>query len=348
MSMSGSPRVSRDYARLTCEEAAARLRGGEDTLILLHNRPDGDAVGSAFGLGKLMEALGCRVLCACSDELPARLRFLIDDGCAQESIRYDRLPADFRPTQILSVDTASPTQMGAMFPLFGDRVDLMIDHHGTGEMYADGWIVGGASATGQLIYELALTLIKTGRIDRLPDGIHALLYAAISSDTGCFRFSNADPSAYRAAADLLEAGFDAATINHRLFVSKSRELLLAERIAYDRLHLFADGRIGIVDMPYALRSEHGLADEHMETLIEVPRSLEGVELAAAVREAPDAGVYRVSMRSATDVDVAAICASFGGGGHKKAAGCTVKCDGGIDAAVRIVAEKMEEAMNGQV
>lgn len=334
------------YTKLSCEEAAARLREGKDTLILLHNRPDGDAVGSAFALRKLMEALGCRVLCACSDELPARLRFLVGD--TQDSIRYDGLPADFVPTQILSVDTASPTQMGAMFPVYGEHVDLMIDHHGVGEMYADGWIRGGTSATGQMIYELSRELLRTGRIDRIPDGHDRLAYAAISSDTGCFRFSNADPSAYRAAADLLEAGFDAADINHRLFVSKSREILLAERMAYDRLHLFADGRIGIVDMPYALRTENGLLDEHLETLIEVPRSLEGVELAATVREAPTAGVYRVSMRSANDVDVAAICAAFGGGGHKKAAGCTVKCDGGIEAAVRIVAEKMEEAMKGPV
>ncbi len=332
-----------DFHHLTLEETAARIRGGVDTLIVFHRHPDGDAVGTGFALRLLCEALLCRALCVCEDELPARLRFLV--GYAQESILYASLPADFAPTQIIAVDTASPAQMGSLFPVLGDRVDLMIDHHERGEMYADGWIAPDRAAAGQMVYELSRELVCTGRLEAVPAGVDRLLYAALSSDTGCFRYSNADPSAHRAAAELLEAGFDAADINHRLFGVKSRELLLAERVGFDRLKTFADGRIGVTDMPIDVQRAYGLTDEHMGTLIEVPRSLAGVEVAVAIRQTEDEEpTYRVSMRATGGVDVAAVCAVFGGGGHVRAAGCTVTGEGEMETVIARLVAEIEKAM----
>ncbi len=326
-----------EYRRLTLADVAARMRGGVDTLIVFHRHPDGDAVGAGFALRLLCEAMGCRALCVCDDELPARLRFLVGD--AQASILYASLPTDFAPVQILAVDTASPAQMGALFAILGDRVDLMLDHHGRGEMYADGWIAPDRAAAGQMVYELSRELLRIGRLTEVPDGVDRLLYAAISSDTGCFRYSSADSATHMAAAELLRAGFDAADINHRLFAVKSRELLLAERMGFDRLRLFANGRIGVTDMPIEQKRAHGLSDEHLDTLVEVPRSLAGVEVAVAVRQPGDEPTFRVSMRATGNVDVAAVCAVFGGGGHTKAAGCTVTDEGGVEAVIaRLVAE----------
>ena len=324
------------YQKLTLTEAAARIRRDQPTLILFHRHPDGDAIGAGFGLKLILEAMGCTARCVCEDEIPERLRFLTEG--MQDSVLKENLPADFTPTQIISVDTASPAQAGVLYPDYEGRFDLMIDHHAKGEMYADGYIDGSASSAGELIYRLSRELVRMGRLTAIPEGVDRLLYAAVSSDTGCFRYSNASPETHRAAAALLEAGFDAADLNHRLFGVKSYKLLQAEKVGFDRLKLYADGKLGIVAMPYAVMEQYGFTDEHLGTLVDVARGLQGVQVAVAIRQPKAEGVYRVSMRSSCEVDVAAVCAGFGGGGHIKAAGCTVSCEGGIDAVVEMIAE----------
>lgn len=334
------------FTRLSCEEACARLRGGVDSLVLCHARPDADAIGSAFAMRALLSAMGCRAYSACADEIPERLGFLVGD--LQESILAANLPSDFVPVQIISVDTASPAQLGDLREQYVDRVDLMIDHHGKGEMYADGWIDPAAAATGEMVYAIAKELVRTGRIGEIPTEIDGLLYAAISSDTGCFRYSNVTPETHRCAAELLRGAadgrFDPADINHRLFEVKSEKLLLAEKLGFERLHLSSDGKVGIVDFPYDLKEKHTLKDEHLETLVDIPRGLEGVMVAAAIRQPAETGVYRISMRSSCDVDVSAVCASFGGGGHVRAAGCTITCEDGMDAVVGQVSEALSAAL----
>lgn len=331
-----------DFKRLSLQEAAARVRGDVPTLVLFHRHPDGDAVGSGFALRAILEAMGSHTYCVCEDELPERLRFLVDG--VQASILRENLPADFVPGQIIAVDTASPSQMGTLYEVYRGSVDLMIDHHGEGEMYADGWIFPESSATGEMIFALAHELMKAGRLTTIPNRACMLMYAAISSDTGCFRFNNATPAAHMAAAALLEADFDAAEVNHRLFTVKSEKLLLAEKLGFDRLRRFSNGRIGVVDMPIDVKRAHGLTDEHLDTLVDVPRSLEGVEVAAAIRQPTDAPVYRVSMRSSCAVDVSAVCAAFGGGGHARAAGCTITCEEGMEAVVALVSGAIEKAL----
>ena len=321
------------YRRLTATEAAAHLRGDTDTLILLHRHPDGDAIGSAFALRILLEGMGCRALCACIDEIPDRLRFLV--GSMQDSILQANLPADFTPAQIIAVDTASPAQMGDLLEIYGNRVDLMIDHHGRGEMYADGWISPESAATGEMILSLGEILVAEGRISAIPVEAARLLYVAISSDTGCFRYSNVTPATLRAAATLLETGFDAAELNYRLFEVKSEKLMCAERLGLERLSRHLDGRLAVIGIPYSVKTENGLSDEHMETLVDIARSVEGAEVAVAIRQNVNEPIFRVSMRASGNVDVSEICATFGGGGHKKAAGCTVTCAEGEDIAAAV-------------
>ena len=323
-----------NYKRLTLSEAAARLPAGESVLIILHRHPDGDAVGAGFALKRLLEARGCTAYCICEDEIPERLAFLTEG--LQGSIRVENLPEGFAPDRILSVDTASPAQAGTLYPLYEGRIDLMIDHHAKGEMYADGYIDGSASSAGEMVYRLSRELVRAGMIPAIPEGVDRLLYASISADTGCFRYSNATPDTHRAIAELLEATPDAADINHRLFGVKSMSLLRAEKVGFERLRVFAEGKLAIVDMPYSVKAEMGFLDEHFDTLVDVARGVQGVQVAAAIRQPTAEGVYRVSMRSSCHVDVAAVCATFGGGGHVKAAGCTVVCEDGMEAVIKLV------------
>ena len=311
-----------EFRRLNCAELSQALHADTDSLVIFHRHPDGDAVGSGFALRLLLEAMGCRTLCACEDELPERFRFLAGD--MQESILHEHLPADFVPRQIITVDTASPAQMGELYPVYEGKVTFMIDHHAKGTPYADGWVDGAASSAGEMVFLLSRELLQAGRISRIPEGVDKLLYAAVSSDTGCFRYSNVTTATHVCAAELLSGDtFDPAELNHLLFEVKSEKLLLAERLGAERLIRRLDGALGIVTFPATLKQQYGLTDEHLDTLVDIPRSLEGVQVAVAIRQPSDAPVFRISMRSNGHVDVAAVCARFGGGGHVKAAGCTL-------------------------
>lgn len=318
------------YNSLSFEAVLELLCTPANTLVLFHRSPDADAAGSAFAMRMILESLGSRAFCVCQDELPLRLRFLAHG--MQESVLPEAIPADFEAERIISVDTASPSQLGTLSSLYEKRIDFMIDHHGMGEPYCANYIRPDAAATGEIMFDLVKELATEGRLT-ITQPLCTNLYAAISADTGGFRYSNVTPETHLRAAELLESGIDTAAINHLLFSSRTMEELRAQAAAISNLQLHANGKIAFVSCPYALKVALGLKDEHLEGLVETARSLMGVEIAVSIRQPKAEGIFRVSMRSSSDIDVAQICAKFGGGGHKKAAGCTLIADD-MDAAVQ--------------
>ena len=315
---------SNNYRDLTAAEVTAQLCVPHPTLVLCHARPDADALGSAMALSLWLKQKGSPAYVVCADEIPERLRFLADS--VQESILLSSVPAGFENARVITVDTASPSQLGSLWESLGARISLMIDHHERGTRYADGWVVGCA-ATGEMIYDL----IADSGEDMSPK-CSELLYAAISSDTGGFRYSNTTPGTHLRAAVLLESGVDAARVNHLLLEVKSPKLLAAEAEGFQRLQLFDGGRIAVVSFPYECKRDLQLADEHLETLVDVARRVAGVEIAVAIRQPSEEPVFRVSMRASVDFDVSAVCAVFGGGGHPRAAGATLCGFADISAA----------------
>ncbi len=171
-----------------------------------------------------------------------------------------------------------------------------------------------------------------------------LLYAATASDTGSFRYSNVTKETHLHAAELVVAGVDVATVSQKLFEAKLYQNLLAEQLGFERLQLYAQGRVAVITFPYSLCVKYDLADEHLGTLIDLARSVAGVELAAAVRGTAD-GRYRVSLRANGDYDVASVAASFGGGGHKRAAGATLDMPR-IDIAAQAIAKALTALLGG--
>jgi phosphoesterase RecJ-like protein len=323
------------FKALSLEQIADELPKIKNTLILFHVRPDADAVGSAFALRELLRVMGVPVWCACADEIPARLEFLAD-GVQGSVLLEDELVIDYE--RIIAVDSASPEQLASLFGRLRRDVDIMIDHHARGRIYADHYIDTSASATGEIIYRIAELLLSRGAIDEIPERVKNCIYAAISADTGCFRYSNTTPEAMRIAAELIEGGVIHADINSKLYDSKPMLQLIAESEAVRRVRLYDEGRIALLLFPYELMQSIGVSGEHLETLIDVLRSIEGVEVAAVIKQsAPDAP-FRVSMRSKVDVDVAKICASFGGGGHARAAGCTIIADTAEEAEEKLLAK----------
>ncbi len=327
------------YRSLSLSEAAERLLRTEHPLFVMHHRPDGDTVGAVAALLQIARALGKEAYGICADRIPERLAFLTEGLSVGTT-----LPRGVSLTPI-AVDVASAAQLGAIRSVLSEAslpISMMIDHHAVGEPFADHLIESTAAAVGEVVYELAEELIGKGALERLPDEAARALYAALTSDTGCFRYSNVTPKTMRIAAALLEnPAVDAADVNHRLFEMKSERQLRAEAFAIEHTDCTHDGRIAWAIVTQRDKRALDIEEEHLETVIDVVRSREGVEIAIAIRESQD-GTFRASMRS-NGFDVASVAAVFGGGGHVRAAGCTVDALSG-DEALELVLNEIKRQL----
>jgi len=335
--------IKNEYRTLSINEAAELLYGKKRVLILFHVHPDGDAVGSSFALRTFFEHVGCQARCVCADAVPERLLFA---AVGQNDVSFESIPSDFAPEIIVSVDTASPSQLGNLYEKYKDCIDLMIDHHGKGQPYADNCIVPSASACGEVMFEVLCIMKDKYGLDKMPDGVSDLLYTAISSDTGCFRYNNVTEKTHILASKLISEGVSSADINHRLFGIKTLKQMQVEHAGFERMNFYCDGKIAVITFPFDLKTQYGAEDENLETLIDVARCVKGVEVAAVIKQPTQDNKYRVSMRSVTDFDVSEICALYGGGGHARAAGCTVTADSILSAEMTVVVA-VEQRMNSK-
>ena len=333
------------FLALSENEVADRLSAAKCVLILFHINPDGDAVGSAFALRHALVSLGKKAFCVCACEVPERLLFAVSD--AQESVLVESIPEGVDFDLTVSVDTASPSQLGELYDVYKDKIDIMIDHHGKGKPYADNYVVPGASSCGEVLCGIIDRLFEEAKLP-MPQRVSELIYTAVSSDTGCFRYNNVSPSSHVLAARLIESGVDGADINHRLFGIKSLKQMQVEHAGFERMNFYSDGRIAVITFPYDLKAQYGATDENLETLIDVARCVKGVEVAAVIKQPTQESKFRVSMRSSCDFDVSEICAHYGGGGHERAAGCTLSSDSILAAEMAIVVaieHKMQDKAN---
>lgn len=298
--------------RLSRGAILACLAAAHDPVILIHVKPDGDAIGSAAALAHWFSDRGQAPTILCADPLPARLSFLLDGVTL----------APYRGREgrtVIAVDVASEGQLGDLSRDFGHETppDFTIDHHDRCTPFAPCYLRPHAAATGEILADLLAALAKPEPLTR---PIATALFAAISSDTGCFRFSNATGATHRCAARLMDLGVDAGNINHLLFESKTPTQLRAEAATADRTAVAAGGRIAYALLERTLLNE--LGEESFDTAIDIVRAIAGVTVAFTVKEQKD-GALRVSLRS-TAADVASVAALHGGGGHIRAAGCTLR------------------------
>ena len=327
--MPGSnPSDAQAYKSLSARECAKKLIAIRRPLVLMHVRPDGDTVGSGAALCIIFRALGKTPLYACADPIPARLAFLLEGFRPAEN---------FEGLEPVAVDVSTRSQLSDLNGKIPDPV-LMIDHHEVGEPFAPHYILRGISSAGEVLLHVIDELIALRRL-KMTAKLAYPLYAAISSDTGCFRYSTATAETYRRAAKLTETGIDTADINHRLFESKTEKDLLAENFIAARIRTAAGGKIAYATVTKAEREGLGVLQEHFETAVDVVRSLDGVVIAFVVRET-DRGEIKVSMRS-TGPDVAAVAMRFGGGGHIRAAGCTLDVPD-VESGAKLLLEALAE------
>ena len=298
----------REYNAAQC---AAALQAQNNILILTHRNPDGDTLGGAFALLRALLSGGKTARVACSDEIPQKYAYM----WAGISV------SDFTPDYIVAVDIADEKLFGEpLYTGYRGRVDLCIDHHLSNTRYAEALFLRECAATCELVYE-----VLAASHAEITKEIADCLYTGLSTDTGCFRYSNTTPHTYRLAADLLEAGADAAEINRVMFETKTRTYLKLEELVLNNLQMYFDGKCAVVTVTKEMFRQSGSNESECDGIASLSRRIEGVTVGVTLRERED-GTFKVSLRTYAPVDAAKICGKMGGGGHARAAGCELSTE----------------------
>ena len=312
------------------ETVVSRLLGADDILILCHKNPDGDTLGSGAALCLALRRLGKTAAVLCSDPIPAMYAFLpitVFDG-------------SFAPRFVVAVDVAGIQLFGDKnnMPRYAEHVDLCIDHHASNSGYAYESLVDGSAAAAA---ELLTSLIPELGVELTPD-IAACLYTGLATDTGCFRFTNTTAATHRAAAKLIEAGADVATLNERLFECRSHARMEAERMALESLEYYYGDRCAMICLTWDQIQAAGVAGAELEDLTSLPRSIEGVEVGLTLRQQKD-GSYKISVRTGNQTNACSIARRLGGGGHSRAAGCEIS--GNLDNAKHAILDEVKKELD---
>jgi phosphoesterase RecJ-like protein len=299
---------------------AAFLECHTRILLTTHENPDGDGVGASIALAAHLKASGREARIVVTPALPENLRFLDPEGWI-EAFEVAGTHTDLAtwPDAWLLIDASEPHRLGALLPAYEatKASRACLDHHlkdapkGFDAEFTD----PTASASAELVYNL----VRPRLGGDLPPVMAQALYAGLVSDTGNFRHSNSTPKIHHAAADLIAQGVHPARTYNALYQTATPAKLRLFGRALDGLQLRADGRFAYVSVTRADLAACGATHEDLDELVEEPRKLKGVEVAALFSETAD-GRAKVSLRSRERVDVNAVCRQFGGGGHRLASG----------------------------
>ncbi len=299
---------------MSLQAAAQWIREREEFILTTHAYPDGDALGSESALYLALTALGKRVRVVNFHPLPRAYRWL---PYAEVVETADRMPPH-RSCVVLDVGDLARIREGLTREELGEV--LNIDHHSSGTPYGDvNWVDPTSPATGAMVYQLIRELGVP--IDK---AIAESIYTTLVTDTGGFRYSNTTPALLRMAADLMDAGADAHTVCDHVFGHVPLKAFELVRFALATIKTHLDGRIGVMTLSRVDFDRSGAAEEDTDGLVNYVRKLDGVEVGVFLKERPD-GRIRVSLRSRNGLDVGALAAALGGGGHKYASGVTMTC-----------------------
>lgn len=296
---------------ITLSEVATLLNENDNIHILTHRYPDGDTLGSAFALCYVLRTLGKNCNVKVCGNVPSKFSYLVENYADQ----------DFACDFVVSVDVAAPSLLGELQQQYEGKIDLCIDHHGSNSMVADNIFVDATCAAAS---EIIFVLIKALKCEITKDIANAI-YTGVSTDTGCFCYTNTTAQSHHIAAELIDLGCDMAMINRINFETKTRAKLKMERMVYDTMEFYCGGKCAIIYTTLQMQKLLGVGDDEMEGLASIPRQIEGVKMGITMREKED-GTFKVSVRTNDGINASEFCARFGGGGHVAASGCSIKGD----------------------
>ncbi len=316
----------------TIQQIVSSIRQSRTVLITSHEGPDGDAIGSSLGMAAFLKAIGKQVTVHLADPVPELYRFLpgADQVCST-------IPdQDFDLAFVL--DVGEFRRAGTRFCSFGRIAQTInLDHHLTCENFgAINLIDEQAAATGLLVWRIAKAYGLSA------DYATAIcLYVAVLTDTGSFRYSNANREAFESAGELVEqGGLNAWSVAEKLYESQPRKRLELLAKALPTLEFVRDGQVASITVSLDMYAATGSSAELTDGFVNYPRSVAGVEVSIFFRQLEERK-YKVGFRSKGTVNVATLAQAFGGGGHHNAAGGTV--EGSLDEVKRIVYGAVEAA-----
>lgn len=295
---------------MTHQEAAAWLQGRDGYLILTHKRPDGDTLGCAAGLCAALRKTGKTAYLLPNGEVTETYLDLVEGYYA---------PGGFAPQTVVSVDTASLNLLPAEAAPYRDRIDFAFDHHPSYEGFApESCTDSSCAACGELIYRVCVAM------DAMDAEVARPLYAAVSTDTGCFVYSNTTPNTHRVAAALMEYDIRYQELNKRCFRTKSLRRLRLESLLVEGMEVYDGGLIAVAAVSLEMMERLGATEADAEDLAAFVGQVKGVKISATIRELAG-GECKISLRTdANLLNATETCALLGGGGHAAASGATVK------------------------
>lgn len=311
---------------LTRADAARFLLEHDHFAILSHRRPDGDTVGGSAALCRGLRQLGKTAHVLENKEVTPRFAWL------HEGLTKPRVEEG---DTVVSVDVASPEMLPADFrPLLG-KIALRIDHHSSATSFTEQELVDGDSAScAEVVWDvLELMGVKADR------SLAEAVYVGVSTDTGCFRFSNTTAHTFSVAALCTRAGARIYELNQELFETNTLERLKMQAWIVEHLELLRGGEMAICAIPRVVEEEIGVNEDDMDNISNFPRTVAGVRMAATLRETED-GETKLSVRAVPGCDATVVAVRFGGGGHKGAAGASMKMS--LHEAVKAVEAVMLE------
>ena len=315
---------------INVQQCCEILREMDDIVILSHRNPDGDTLGSAFALHYILNQLGKRSRVECHDGFPKQYSYLL----------LDYKPEDFEPKAVVAVDIADEQLFGENLEKYRGKVDLCIDHHGSNKHYAKNWLVRDTAAAFCEIIEDICYGFEEAEITKI---IADCIYTGVSTDTGCFRYSNTTGHTHAVAGRMFKAGCDFVMINRAMFEVKSFSRIAIEREVLNSLELYFENRCALVCITREMLERTGAEEAELEGVAAMPREVEGVLVGITLRQRDNG--YKISLRSGDEVDASVLCGKLGGGGHRCAAGCFI--EGDFETAkktiLKIVGEALEEA-----
>ncbi len=299
-----------------------RLLNAGRFIVTSHARPDGDSLGSQLALAEALTRLGKAVRVVNADPPPARYAFLPGASAIEVAGSVDD---DADTAVVLECGTLARTEVSGL----EGRFILNVDHHAGNTGYgAVNWCDESACACGELVFELVEALGA-----ELTPSIATNLYVAILTDTGSFRHANITARTFDICRRIADAGVDAAAVAARVFDNGSLGRLRLTGRVLDRMQLESDGRIAVLAVDEAMLRETGCEPDDLEGVVNLPLAAGDVKAVILLKHAGDG--LRVSLRSKDEIDVRRVAVSFGGGGHRNAAGLTVE-DPAPDVRARLV------------
>ena len=335
-------------------DIAEQLISAKNILLYPHVGIDGDAVGSCAAIAKALRTMGKKAYALYEEEIPHNLSFMITDEQGEPYFTND---PGIISDEDLDVSIAVDCGGYDRFKPYGDKfkaakTTLCVDHHGTSIIKDEDGTEHGiadfsvidpdAAACGVLVFDLLKEMQGMTDVRLIPDKfIGEALFAAITTDTGNFQYSNTNRKCHEVMAELYDWGIDANRISVEIYENERIQEVMIRTRAMDHMVMLSEGKGAVSFVTKEDLEELDVRAGETDSVVKVMRAIGGVEIVAFLKE-KDRNVIRVSFRSKHSADVAAIASKHKGGGHKKAAGCTLYM--AVEDAVKLISSEVEEAL----